>query len=306
MNSGRPKVGEPARWLEYDAILPMNVHSIANEFSGAAPPILWHYTSIGGLQGIIANRNVWASDLRYLNDSEEFHWAIRRAQEYLARIHREISNDSIKAALSVTVGQFEYPENYGGYVFSLSESKDSLSMWRAYCHDGGYAIGLRFSFSASDERTVILAKCLYDDKSQFDLIRRTVARYQEVFGPHADKYPEQRESHITEIYQRLTRELLVLAPMIKHESFEDEHEWRLIVPPKPNLWRLSFCPGRSMLTPYVELPWKGSDYEITLANVVVGPMPQADLAAESVRRLIYQEKLGNVPVLNSDSPFRDW
>ena len=35
--------------------------------------ILYHYTSIEGLNSIINSRCVWASDCRYLNDQKELH-----------------------------------------------------------------------------------------------------------------------------------------------------------------------------------------------------------------------------------------
>jgi hypothetical protein len=32
---------------------------------------MYHYTSLTGLMGIVEQRNLWVSDIRYLNDSEE-------------------------------------------------------------------------------------------------------------------------------------------------------------------------------------------------------------------------------------------
>ena len=33
--------------------------------------VLYHYTSISALNGILTSRNVWASDCRFLNDQKE-------------------------------------------------------------------------------------------------------------------------------------------------------------------------------------------------------------------------------------------
>ena len=38
---------------------------------GPEPTILWHYTNLAGLIGIVERRKLWATDLRYLNDSTE-------------------------------------------------------------------------------------------------------------------------------------------------------------------------------------------------------------------------------------------
>ena len=45
---------------------------IINKYHKILPNKLYHYTSIDGLLGIIRNKNIWASDIQYLNDKEEF------------------------------------------------------------------------------------------------------------------------------------------------------------------------------------------------------------------------------------------
>jgi hypothetical protein len=38
----------------------------------AIPQKLWHYTSVKGFQEITTTKTIWATDIRFLNDSEEF------------------------------------------------------------------------------------------------------------------------------------------------------------------------------------------------------------------------------------------
>ncbi len=40
--------------------------------SDSAPELLYHYTSQKGLDGILSNANIWATDIRSLNDWTEF------------------------------------------------------------------------------------------------------------------------------------------------------------------------------------------------------------------------------------------
>lgn len=49
------------------------------------PEKLWHYTSVAGFQGIIASGAIYATDVRYLNDAEEFIHARKMASEVVAR-----------------------------------------------------------------------------------------------------------------------------------------------------------------------------------------------------------------------------
>jgi Resolvase, N terminal domain len=41
------------------------------------PGKLWHYTSVQGFHGIVSSRQIFATDVRYLNDSKEFTHARR-------------------------------------------------------------------------------------------------------------------------------------------------------------------------------------------------------------------------------------
>ena len=55
--------------------------------------VLYHYTSLSGLLGIIENKCIWASDIRYLNDSNEFSYTIELASElFKAKEHQDFSD----------------------------------------------------------------------------------------------------------------------------------------------------------------------------------------------------------------------
>jgi len=49
------------------------VGSYARDLIYGVPPdkYLFHYTDLNGLQGILSNADLWLTDSRYLNDSEE-------------------------------------------------------------------------------------------------------------------------------------------------------------------------------------------------------------------------------------------
>jgi len=43
-----------------------------------AYPTLWHYTTVTGLEGMLRSREIWATNIRYLNDDEEMSGFFRR------------------------------------------------------------------------------------------------------------------------------------------------------------------------------------------------------------------------------------
>jgi hypothetical protein len=48
------------------------------------PKTLWHYTSIRGFHGIVTSKKIFATDVRYLNDREEFIYARKITEQKLA------------------------------------------------------------------------------------------------------------------------------------------------------------------------------------------------------------------------------
>src|SRR5438046_1986205 len=62
------------------------------------PPILYHYTSRRGLEGIIAERAVWASEARYLNDAREL---TRTVVEQAERAISQYGPGSLDAAVRI-------------------------------------------------------------------------------------------------------------------------------------------------------------------------------------------------------------
>jgi hypothetical protein len=97
------------------------------------PKTLYHYTTHGGLLGIISNREIWASHTQYLNDVREFRHAIQIVEEQLSTMKLEYSLDQERIDL---LGEMEEAlkgiETINIRVCSFSATGDSLSQWRAY------------------------------------------------------------------------------------------------------------------------------------------------------------------------------
>ncbi|HEX4852867.1 DUF2971 domain-containing protein [Arenimonas sp.] len=134
-----------------------------------AHPFLMHYTTSEGLKGIVESGSLWASNAKFLNDSEEtVHYLNTRLPEFV----REVAEDFIKdckidrtksaainklggsealvaRATSLLVDHLKARtlQYIDPYILSLSSPASELisrngllSQWRAYGSDGGYAI----------------------------------------------------------------------------------------------------------------------------------------------------------------------
>lgn len=133
-----------------------------------AYPMLWHYTTAAGLDGILKSQQLWATDFRYLNDAEELRGFFERKlpcliykgiDEGICKIahlprYQEMlkdagGDDNIRKDLfewlhdsmtNVTLKLNVYVTSFCYSTVDAELENGLLSQWRGYGHDGGYAI----------------------------------------------------------------------------------------------------------------------------------------------------------------------
>lgn len=289
---------------------PLEKRLIKNLSAKRRPSVLYHYTSGPGLIGILQSKSIWATNIRFLNDSTEYSLALKLAQEVIQNLIEDAHNkfdlglyNVLKEKLAGEKGQGEV------YVSSFTENGDQLSQWRAYCPPaGGYAIGFKSKSlmepggSNSDR---FLARCTYDLPSQKELIRnliQTVAEFAE--GSVHDHVTHDRV--FRESFKLLGRLLPLVAPALKDSSFSEEQEWRLVrLPSSFEDGTQQFRQGRSMLIPYYQHSFPTENGTAPIEELVVGPTPHPDLARDAAQALLMTHRRP-AAVRSSSIPYRTW
>jgi hypothetical protein len=107
------------------------------------PEILYHYTTAGGLFGILQHKSIWATDARFLNDAQEIIYALDDTCEYLReRLSGEPSGTPQHAVIGTAIEMLKEPDLPTEiYLSCFCEDGDLLSQWRGYAAGQGYAIG---------------------------------------------------------------------------------------------------------------------------------------------------------------------
>ena len=192
-------------------------------------PPLFHYTSENGLVGIARSRKLWASSIRTLNDTSEFSYAVNLARTYLTR-ERPSANDTAEQTLNEMFVQYmDRLDSIDVFVACFSERQDSLTHWRGYCPpDEGYGIELdrgRLRYVAGEQQ-YSLERCIYAVDEQRSLI-------QEWGNAALAQLHATRKGTPPDIHARMPSNwnlqgLVEIATRLKHPSFVDESEWRLI------------------------------------------------------------------------------
>lgn len=275
------------------------------------PEVLYHYTTQSGLLSILENDCIRATKIQYLNDSSEYQLALELSdkvlKERLKSEHDEKQLEKIKCLINnvYTIGQLNI------CVFSLSEERDLLSQWRAYGGDAaGYSIGFRASYIAAKakEQNFVLAKCVYNEDEQKILITRLIDEtlkqdFNTIPGYCDPKRP--RTLVILHTGGDFTDQLAMIAPVIKHKTFNEEKEWRLISVKAINVRNMCFRPGLSMLTPYYNFAL-GANKDQYLDRVIIGPGPHMNLAEIATQSLLAYWDVAHVEVYRTEIPYRNW
>src|ERR1700730_1271189 len=106
-----------------------------------AERVLYHYTSAGGLLGIIESGTLWASDCRFLNDATELSYSTEQLLAALSTLEDDTMGPESGFILPGVVEHLT-AETFRVHVVCFCEDGDLLSQWRGYGADGGYAVGL--------------------------------------------------------------------------------------------------------------------------------------------------------------------
>ena len=272
---------------------------------------LYHYTSAQGLLGILRDRRIWASKIQYLNDSQELRLALELAREIL---EGQRSGDAQDWGVDEMLDQLKGIESINVCVVSFTTARDQLSQWRAYGGSHGYALGFRpASLTRAEWLRFQLMRCEYCAEEQKaiveDLVKGRLRLERRVSaGEQVDA--ARRKHQFIDPLDSIGESILKIAPALKHESFREEQEWRLVSRPI-SASCLKFRPGSSTLVPYCECQLSGEDpegakVEAVLEEIVVGPCPDMDQAVSAVQQLLYSRSLKDCRVSRSSIPYRTW
>jgi hypothetical protein len=211
-------------------------------------PELHHYTTVTGLAGILETSSIFGTHIEFLNDTSE----VTHAYEVASKVFKELEADPnlVGGLVGKEIAEygrffFAYPDilrRDDAFVTSFCESDDLLSQWREYGM-GGFAVGFNplasegtFAIESSLWKTTI-SKVLYDyDLKKVEIIRIIAsaikAKGKVASGP-------KKIGMVSMIRTVCAVNLQTWVHSVKHPSFGEEKEWRLISFSVPNMLPLN-------------------------------------------------------------------
>ena len=292
------------------------MRTIDEVFSQKPQSTLYHYTGIGSLMGIIDSKVLWASHIYYLNDAAEIVFACRLLQD----IVKKRASNGLPAEEKDFLDQFHsWLDNfittaYHIFVFSLSEEGNLLSQWRSYSpHGKGVSIGFSpaFLLHKVQEQNLRIAKCLYERGEQEALMSDLLDRMLLTFSRERDLI-DTTKFHPSQKYfsymEKFRGDILQVFALIKHPSFKEECEWRIISQyyPKYTVPEIKFREGASMLVPYTEIKIGNTNSsELLFQRIILGPTQHNNLSMSALSSYLSNKKVCN-ETASSAIPYREW
>lgn len=259
-----------------------------------------HYTSLEGFRSIVENDQLWASNIRFLNDKAEMEFGLKEAVKFLE--HQEKQIEKVTSAHGVLRRAKKNIQSKGipsAFACCFCTDGDSLSQWRGYTN-GGQGIAITFEVGRLDdhfsEYNAVMAEVAYGTDATKQRLTDEFEKLVSSSGGDlfSDGWPSA---------ENLEALILTLSPQFKHKSFEDEREWRLIINEPKKQSDLEYRTKDNVLVPYLKLGQRGVPLPIT--KITVGPGKDVDITMQSVEMFLKSKMhYEDVEVSRSYVPFR--
>ena len=256
---------------------------------------LYHYTTFSGLLGIIGTRCLWASDIRYMNDSAE----LRHTADLFAEVARERmeSGQANSHLLTQFVDWIKHRISSGHLLFAASfrSHGNLLSQWRGYSLPGkGVSLGFcpEVILDCARRQHFLMGKCIYEPKRQWRIIHQVLDALEEearLSSQRKEVKGEERLALYQDIFASMETDVLRIAAMLKHPSFSEEKEWRIVSPVvsgRGNSLPVLFREGHDMLVPYIEFNLSLDGKPPMLDHLYLGPSVNANISMNSIKMFL--------------------
>jgi len=268
------------------------------------PVRLYHYTNRTGLVGISTDRTLWATDIRFLDDTSEVRYSRELLRDRAVHLQPELDTEYgghvSGLAARILADALTIPQTY---VASLCEEGDNLTLWQSYGDRGhGFALGfgrLRL-YEAAQAFGYNLLPIMYDPLEQAahcDQAIREAAEIVDGWGRDSNAPSAPLQALL------LGYAFTIVTWQIKNPAFRDQREWRLERMDLPDQAPRTI---RSRLGIAGETPFEDVRLDVSgdfpLEEVVLGPL--ADCDETEMRGLLDEWRLHDVTVRTSTVPLR--
>ena len=246
----------------------------------------FHYTDANAVLSMIQNTELWLTDIRFMNDSEESLDGAKYVIKAISELLPENNPDSDRALDRL----HEFDEQYvkdgqmdeHAFICSFSRTPDHLVQWRSY---GLYAVEFHDSLEGELKD---FYPCFYEGHTKK---REAAAFVASTRTAIAAEYQRGERDWSFAVMDKMWK-LADFVNQFKHQSFKDENEARLIRLMSSHANDINYRVRGDFLVPYLKVKFKLEH----IKAIHIGPMKNQDLAVISMTSFIHNLEIRNRPV----------
>lgn len=275
--------------------------------------VLYHYTTVEGLLGIINTNVIFATSYPFLNDSSEIVYGRRLCKSIINARMEKIEDDILNVFYKECLKQID-SNNFRIYITCFCERGNLLSQWRGYAKNGlGFSLGLESKYLLSKMRKapydlIKIKKVEYDTLKQKDVINKLLNE--------AVKYIEEEKIEedklVCEVAKVVNKKIEECIVFFKDPAFEEEKEWRAIYYEKEEgLIKTKYRARSNRIVDYKEFdlsPTFADTYKdkLPVCEIICGPGIENTATNEVIQKLLKDNGFADrVNILNSSIPFKN-
>lgn len=256
-----------------------------------AGQVLYHYTSLNSLMGMIESNRLWMSKGTFLNDSNElvyFSGIVENVIEKMKKVSEQPLSQLFILELEKAMQVFLNEINENGlevYIFSLSHTQDSLALWYNYAEGEGYNIGfqaedlLEKGTGFSGRPGALHGYVMYSKEKQEAVLEELLLEAFHLIGTYGEK--EARNA----LPEHFFSVIATCATFFKNPAFKSEEEYRLalIKRKEEEKVEVEFRARNGVIIPYTTVVF---DDQLPISHITIGPKNNIDIAKSGIEHYL--------------------
>jgi len=305
------------------------------QYKQESTDLVFHYTNLSGLIGIVESQCLWSTHLYFLNDRNEYKHGMNIIKEVMESI-RTKENESILHAIYVVLNEISEVDRY---VACFSREGDSLSQWRAYANNGnGISIGFnRKKLESALSGNNSFKYVVYDKEEQKSAIKLIVDEATKFFLPKKQELNWSEDIYYYFVGYSVSNVLDFIIANYKDPAFKEEKEYRIecrqyhnVLNPKVERLEIFHRTNEKIIIPYIKiktkpiedrnieqmkkrkekLPYIFTITQLPIERIIIGPSSNQEEVIKSVKQLLQNNfysvssVLADVEIVKSSIPYR--
>lgn len=264
---------------------------------------LYYYTSTDTMRYILKQGDIYATNIRYMNDSQEYLNGLEElyklAQEEEAVVKKWIEEkgynkglfDKIQNAFSED-NLKENRQKMEYYSISFCKKNDLLSQWAIYARESGVSIKMNFE---TEEYRFLTESVEENHKSEWKLFPKDVYYFtrDSMKGKDSDQYIQTAKQLLNELYLKGTKDSAewkkerwrYISTLVKRYDFYQEEESRLVFDPNAPQFPpcIQYRSDKKVLKPYLDVECEGG---WPVWEIMVGPGFNQQIVYNSIEHFL--------------------